>query len=37
MDKIRVGICGFGNLGRGIESEITKSDDMDLVAVFTRR
>lgn len=37
MEKIRVGICGYGNLGRGIESEITKSDDMELVAVFTRR
>ena len=37
MDKIRIGICGYGNLGRGVESEITKSKDMELVAIFTRR
>lgn len=37
MNKIRVAICGYGNLGRGVESEITKTGDMDLVAVFTRR
>lgn len=35
--KIRVGICGYGNLGRGVESEITKHPDMELVAVLTRR
>ena len=37
MEKIRVAICGYGNLGRGVESEISKSKDMELVAVFTRR
>lgn len=37
MDKIRIAICGYGNLGRGIESEIKNSKDMELVAVFTRR
>ncbi len=37
MEKIRIGICGYGNLGKGIESEITKSLDMELVAIFTRR
>ena len=37
MNKIRIAICGYGNLGRGIESEITKSKDMELVAIFTRR
>lgn len=37
MNKIRIGICGYGNLGRGIESEIKKSDDMELIAVFSRR
>ena len=37
MDKIRVAICGYGNLGRGVESEITKSDDMEFVGIFTRR
>lgn len=33
----RVGIYGYGNLSRGIESAINHSDDMQLVAVFTRR
>lgn len=37
MEKIRVAICGYGNLGRGIESEIKKSKDMEFVAIFTRR
>lgn len=36
-EKIKIAICGYGNLGRGVESEITKSDDMELVAIFTRR
>ncbi len=34
---IRIGIYGYGNLGRGIESEIKKNEDMELVAIFTRR
>ncbi len=34
---IRVGIYGYGNLGRGIEAAIYKNDDMELAAVFTRR
>ena len=34
---IKVGIFGYGNLGRGIESAIRNNDDMELVAVFTRR
>jgi diaminopimelate dehydrogenase len=34
---IRIGICGYGNLGRGVESEISKSEDMELVAIFTKR
>lgn len=33
----RVGIMGYGNLGRGIECAIKQNDDMKLVAVFTRR
>ena len=38
MDKrIRIGICGYGNLGRGVESEIVKNPDFELVAVFSRR
>ena len=35
--KIRVAICGFGNLGRGVEAAIAKTEDMELVAIFTRR
>ena len=34
---VRVGIYGYGNLGRGIECAIKHSDDVNLVAVFTRR
>lgn len=34
---IRIGIFGYGNLGRGIEAAIRKNEDMQLVAVFTRR
>ena len=37
MEKIKIAICGYGNLGRGIESEIKKSKDMEFVAIFTRR
>ena len=35
--KIRIGIYGYGNLGRGIENAIKQNPDMELVAVFTRR
>lgn len=35
--KIRIGIFGYGNLGRGVECAIRQNDDMTLVAVFTRR
>lgn len=35
--KTRIGILGYGNLGRGIESAIKQSEDLELVAVFTRR
>ncbi len=35
--SIRIGILGYGNLGRGIESAIRQNSDMELVAVFTRR
>ena len=34
---IRVGIYGFGNLGRGVEAALTRCPDMELVGVFTRR
>ena len=36
-EKIKLAIYGYGNLGKGIESEITKSCDMELVGIFTRR
>lgn len=35
--KIRVGIVGYGNLGRGVEMSINQNPDMELVAIFTRR
>ena len=34
---MRVGILGYGNLGRGIECAIRQNADMELTAVFTRR
>lgn len=34
---MKVGILGYGNLGRGIEAAIRQNDDMELTAVFTRR
>ena len=35
--SIRIGIIGYGNLGRGVECAIKQNDDLELVAVFTRR
>ena len=37
MEKIRVGIVGYGNVGRGVEKAVKENPDMELVAVFTRR
>ena len=37
MSKIRIGILGYGNLGKGVEYAIKQNSDMELVAVFTRR
>ncbi len=34
---IRIGIVGYGNLGKGVEAAVANSPDMELVAVFTRR
>ena len=34
---IRLGILGYGNLGRGVENAIKLNDDMELCAIFTRR
>ena len=35
--SIRLGIIGYGNLGKGVEVVVKDAPDMDLVAVFTRR
>lgn len=35
--SIRIGILGYGNLGRGVELAIRQNEDMELAAVFTRR
>ncbi|MBQ8807812.1 MAG: diaminopimelate dehydrogenase, partial [Clostridia bacterium] len=34
---IRIGIYGYGNLGKGVEAAIKQNTDMELVAVFSRR
>ena len=34
---IRIGIAGYGNLGKGVEAAVKNAADMELVAVFTRR
>ncbi len=35
--SIKIGILGYGNLGRGVECAIKQNPDMELAAVFTRR
>ena len=37
MSKIRIGIVGYGNIGRGVEQAIKRNENMELAAVFTRR
>ena len=37
MSKIRIGIVGYGNLGRGVELAVAANPDQELVAVFSRR
>ena len=34
---MKVGILGYGNLGRGVEAAVRKNEDMELAAVYTRR
>lgn len=34
---MKIAICGYGNLGKGVEAAITKNDDMELFGIFTRR
>lgn len=35
--KIRVAICGYGNLGKGVEKAIKQNPDMELIGIFSRR
>ncbi len=35
--SIKIGILGYGNLGKGVECAVKQNSDMELVAVFTRR
>ena len=37
MDKIKIGIYGYGNLGKGVEIAIHNNQDMELAGIFTRR
>ncbi len=37
QNLIRIGIVGYGNLGRGVETSIQKNPDLQLVGIFTRR
>ncbi|MGL4735878.1 MAG: diaminopimelate dehydrogenase, partial [Cellulosilyticaceae bacterium] len=37
MREIKIGIVGYGNIGRGVEAAIKQNPDMKLSAVFTRR
>ncbi|MGO3148409.1 MAG: diaminopimelate dehydrogenase [Leucobacter sp.] len=36
-ERIRVGIVGYGNLGRGVETAIQANPDFDLIGIFSRR
>jgi len=37
MEKIRIGITGYGNLGKGVEYALENADDMELRCIFSRR
>ena len=37
MNKIKIGIYGYGNLGKGVEIAIHNKPDMELVGIFSRR
>ena len=37
VQTMKVGIVGYGNLGRGVEAAVQLAGDMELTAVFTRR
>lgn len=36
-NQIRIGVVGYGNLGRSVEHAVAQNDDMTLVGIFTRR
>lgn len=37
MEKIKIGILGYGNLGKGVEEGLKNVSDMELVGIFSRR
>ena len=37
MEKIKIAIVGYGNLGRGVECAVKQNPDMELVGIYTRR
>ena len=37
MKKIKIGIAGYGNLGKGVELAASQNPDIELVGIFTRR
>lgn len=37
QNSIRIGIAGYGNLGRGVETAVQKNPDLQLVGIFSRR
>ena len=37
MEKIKIGILGYGNLGKAMEKVVEKQEDMELVGIFSRR
>ncbi len=37
MEKIKIAIAGYGNLGKGVHCAVQQNDDMELTAIFTRR
>ena len=36
-NKTRIGIVGYGNLGRGVEKAVKQNEDIELIAIFSRR
>lgn len=37
MKKIKIGILGYGNLGKGVEKAVKENEDIELIGIFTRR